>query len=171
MLLPLLLAACNDPKDNDTSWAVDSATPPVELTAEPCGDMEATKTVEAGATAVDAMCLAFSAETDAALSAILLQDAYSSGMVDGRAGQLFDGDGNEFSPKVEANLSGELRFDGLREFFPAGSTTTVWLKLDVGDTAGNYQAVLASPDNLVTDPVGLQPGGSYPFTGTDLTIQ
>ena len=170
--LALVLAACGDPKDkNDTSWAKDSATPPVELTTTPCEDMGTAKTVDVGATEVPALCLAFTTETEATLNSLSLQDAYSSGMVDDRAGHLVDTDGTALSSLEDTNLSGELRFEGLAINLPAGSTTEVWLNLNVGNTAGNYQAVLSSPDNLVTDPAGLQPGGTYPFSGTDITIQ
>lgn len=171
--LPLVLAACGgkDTQAIDTSWAEDTGTPPVELTTAPCDDMEAAVTVPTGSTEVPALCLEFTAETNAALEMLFLQDAYSSGMVDGRAGQLFDANGNELSSKVDMNLSGELRFEDVTANFPEGVSTAVWLFVDVGDTSGTYQATLQSPDNLVTDPAGLQPGGTYPYSGTVVTIE
>ena len=169
--LPILLAACGDPKEHDTDWAEDSAPPPVQFATAPCDDLDATLSVPTGSTDVAAHCFEFTTTVEATLQKMFLSDLYANGMVDGRAGQMADDEGFSVFDPVETNFSGELRFEGGTYVLPANSTTSVWLYLDVGEDEGNYQAVLEGPDNIVTEPAGLQPGGTFPYVGTDITIQ
>lgn len=164
--LPTLLA-CNDGKDG-----TDTGFKPAEITTTSCSDELEDQTVAVGATDVDALCLQFKLEEQGVITDLLIRSTNAADMVFDRSAQLMNDNGDVLAGPVNCEPTGECVFRGIDIEMPAGEDYPVWFNLaDVGSVATTYQALLASPDDMITDPAGLQPGGTFPYVGPTITIE
>ncbi len=166
-VLPTLLA-CNDPvKDSE-----DTGFKPAEITTSACPETLDDQAVAVGATDVDALCLQFRLEEQGTITDLLIRSTIAADMVFDRSARLMNEDGGVLAGPVNCEPTGECDFRGINVVIPADTDYPVWFNLaDVGTVATTYQALLASPDEMMTDPEGLQPGGTFPYVGPTITIQ